>query len=73
MPLTNRVRQLRMRRGESLTDVGKAVGLTRQGISMLENGQRQPSAEVMARLARHFGVSMDDLFFLSEELAGAGR
>lgn len=63
MPLGNRVREFRKARGESTRDLGLAVGLSHVAISRLERGDIGCSDEKKVALARHFGVSVTDLFF----------
>lgn len=73
MALINRVRQLRTRHGESLAEVAAAVGVSRQQVNLIELGRSAPSAEVMAKIARHFNVAMDDLFFLDGDVVEVKR
>lgn len=45
------------------TDLGKAVGVTRQTIAAIEVGKYSPSLESAFRIARVFGVGIEDVFF----------
>ena len=54
---------LRKTRGESLMDVAKAIGSSQSAISMYENGERIPRDDIKLRLADHYGVSVEQIFF----------
>ena len=63
MPLGAKLRELRERRGETQREVADAVGVSRFMIIRLERDQfkRSTSTTVIARLADHFGVSIDEM------------
>lgn len=65
-PLRCSVRALRQDAGWSQTRLGELVGLTRQSLSAIENGDAVPSTEVALRLARVFGVPVESLFRLED-------
>ena len=69
-PLRSSVRALRQSAGWSQIQLGELVGLTRQSIAAIENGDAVPSTEVALRLARAFGVSVESLFRLDDEPRG---
>jgi transcriptional regulator with XRE-family HTH domain len=52
----DRLRALRIARGEDHIETGAAVDVDRSHISKMESGAKQPSLEVLLRLARHFNV-----------------
>lgn len=58
----SRIRGLRHRAKWSQSDVIGDVGISKAYLSDLENDKRVPGAEVLHRLARKFGVSMDYLW-----------
>ena len=61
-PITNRVRELRERHGPmSQAALGEAIGVTRQTVIAIEQGRYSPSLESAFRIARLFGVGLDDL------------
>jgi putative transcriptional regulator len=62
-PITNRVKAYREAHG-SLTQaqLGDAVGVTRHTIIAIEQGHYSPSLETAFRIARHFGVGVEDVF-----------
>lgn len=62
-PITNRVRDLREQHGQmSQQALGDAVGVTRQTIIAIEQGRYSPSLETSFRIARLFGVGLEDVF-----------
>ena len=62
-PITNRVKQLREANGQvSQAALGEAVGVTRQTIIAIEQGRYSPSLETSFRIAREFGVGVEDVF-----------
>ena len=62
-PITNRVRELREANGAiSQAALGEAVGVTRQTIIAIEQGRYSPSLETSFRIARLFGVGLEDVF-----------
>ena len=56
------VRILRERRAWSQEDLAEAAGLHRTYVSQLERGLRNPTLDVMVRLASAFDVELRDLF-----------
>lgn len=62
-PITNRVRELRENNGAmSQAALGEAIGVTRQTVIAIEQGRYSPSLESAFRIARHFGVGLEDVF-----------
>lgn len=58
-------RRLRELRGfdRTLAEASAGSGVSVQQICQYENGQRIPSAEVVAKLAGYYGVTVDYIFF----------
>ncbi|WP_427923501.1 helix-turn-helix domain-containing protein [Streptomyces sp. cg40] len=56
-----RLRAARERRGATLTGVGRATGISPSTLSRIETGRRKPTLEVLLRLAKEYGVSLDEL------------
>lgn len=62
-PLDNRIRRLRFEQGEMTQEaLAQACGVTRQTIIALEAGRYAPSLELAFRIARAFGVGVEDVF-----------
>jgi transcriptional regulator with XRE-family HTH domain len=56
-----RLRELRRRRGTTLTQLSQATGISLSTLSRLESGQRRPTLELLLPLARAYDVPLDDL------------
>ncbi|MCP9317820.1 helix-turn-helix domain-containing protein [Lactobacillus helveticus] len=56
--MKNRIAELRKNKKASQEDVAKALGITRQAISLYERGEHEPRLETWQKLADFFGVSV---------------
>ena len=56
--MKNRLKEIRTKKGLSLEQVGKGVGLATNTISRYETGKREPKLETWQKLAYFFGVSV---------------
>lgn len=56
-----RLKQLRLRRGITLTDLAAETGISVSTLSRLEAGLRRPTLEQLLPLARAHGVTIDEL------------
>jgi putative transcriptional regulator len=66
--VTNEIRTLRFAAGEmTQAELADRVGLTRQTIIAIEQGRYSPSLEVAFRIARVFGVPLEQVFGYPEE------
>ena len=66
-PISNRVRELREAQGAmSQVALGKAIGVTRQTIIAIEQGHYSPSLESAFRIAKVFGVGIEEVFSWDE-------
>jgi transcriptional regulator with XRE-family HTH domain len=61
-----KLRTLRKKRGETAAEVASAVGVVESAILNYECGYRVPKDRVKSRLADHYGVSLEWLFFAGE-------
>ena len=62
-PITNRVRELREQHGSmTQAELGAAIGVTRQTVIAIEQNRYSPSLESAFRIARLFGVGLEDVF-----------
>lgn len=57
----NRIKKLRLERGETLEKLAKYLNVTIQTISNYENEKRDITPEVIIKLAEYFNVSTDYL------------
>ena len=67
MPLVNRVKELRAAKGLNQQELGQMVGAPRQTVSLIERGDYNPSVTLALRIARVFGKSVDEVFYLTGE------
>lgn len=63
-----RLRELRLKRGMTQTQVGDLIGVSCVTIGRYEAGEREPSNAKIAALADYFGVSVDYLMGHDEQL-----
>ena len=63
----NRIAELRRERRITQEELGAAVGVTRQTISSLENGRYNASLLLAHKIARYFGLTIEDVFLFDEE------
>lgn len=67
LPFTNRVRELREQHGPmTQSELGEAIGVTRQTVAAIEKGRYSPSLESAFRIARVFDVGIEDVFYWEE-------
>jgi len=57
----SRLRQLRTRRGITLTALAETTGISKSTLSRLESGQRRPTLELLLALSMAYRVPLDDL------------
>nr|WP_204343027.1 helix-turn-helix transcriptional regulator [Micromonospora terminaliae] len=50
-------------------ELAERIGVTRQTVIAIEQGRYSPSLEMAFRIARVFGVRLDDVFQYPEEAA----
>ena len=63
LPIDNNVRELRERHNNMTQgQLGERVGVTRQTVAAIEQRRYSPSLETAFRIAREFGVGLDDVF-----------
>lgn len=66
--ITNNVRRLRFDKGEiTQQQLADRVGVTRQTIIAIESGRYSPSLPLAFKLARAFGVSIEQVFQFEDE------
>ena len=65
--MLNRLKEIRQEKNLSQTDIAKALGVTRQAISLYEKGEREPKLETWQKLADFFNVPVDYLLGISKD------
>ena len=67
MPLENRLKELRAAKGLNQQELGALMGASRQTISLIERGDYNPSITLALRIAKVFGTTVEQVFYLTEE------
>jgi putative transcriptional regulator len=63
----NRLKELRAARNWSQAELGGRTGVSRQAIIAIESGRFDPSLPLAFKLARVFGMPIEDIFELDGE------
>ena len=65
--IRNSIRELRFNHSEmTQQELADLIGVTRQTVNAIELGKYSPSLEVAFRIARVFGVPLEDVFQFQE-------
>ncbi len=65
--MDNRIKDLREDRDLTQTQVAKAIGITQRKYSYIETGTQQLTDEILVKLARFYGVTVDYILKLSDK------
>ena len=65
--MKNRLEELRKTQGLRQEELADMLAVSRQTISSLENGRYNPSIILAIKIARIFGVSVEEVFIYEEE------
>ena len=65
--MKNRIEAIRKAMGIRQEEFAKAMGVSRQTISSLENGRYNPSILLAYKIAKHFGMTIEEVFCFDEE------
>ena len=66
LPMKTRIPQLRKERRLSQSELADAVGVTRQTITSLEVGKYTASLVLAYKIARYFGLTIEEVFDFSD-------
>ncbi len=64
--MKNLIVQIRQERGIKQDELAKAMGVSRQTISSLENGRYDPSIFLAYKIAKYFGMTIEKVFLFEE-------
>ena len=67
MPLYNHLKEFRAKIDVNQQQMGRLVGVSRQTISQIERGDYSPSVTLALKIAKVFGVKVEDVFEYEEE------
>ena len=62
-----RIESIRKERGIRQEEFAKALGVSRQTISSLENGRYNPSIQLAFKIARYFDMTIEEVFIYEED------
>ena len=65
--MKNRIEAIRKERGIQQEEFAKLMGVSRQTISSLETGRYNPSIFLAWKIARYFGMSIEEVFIFEED------
>jgi len=66
--MKNKIEAIRKERGILQDEMAKAMGVSRQTISSLENGRYNPSIMLAYKIAKYFGMTIEEVFIFEEVL-----
>lgn len=64
--MNNKIEAIRKERGIRQEDFAKAMGVSRQTISSLETGRYNPSILLAYKIARYFGMTIEEVFLFDD-------
>lgn len=65
--MKNRIEEIRKERDILQEELAKAMSVSRQTMSSLENGRYNPSILLAHRIAKYFGMTIEEVFIFDEE------
>lgn len=65
--LKNKIENIRKEKNIRQEDFAKAMGVSRQTISSLENGRYNPSILLAYKIAKYFEMTIEEVFLFEEE------
>jgi putative transcriptional regulator len=65
--MKNRLEKLRKERGIRQEELAEALEVSRQTIGSLENGRYNPSIVLAFRIAKYFGLPIEEIFIYEED------
>ena len=71
--MKNRIEEIRKDRGVRQEEFAKALGVSRQTISSLETGRYNPSIFLAWKIARYFGMTIEEVFIFEEDEGNGGN
>lgn len=66
--LTNKIKVYRAMKNISQEELALAIGVTRKTINTVETGKFIPSTVLALKIARYFGVAVEEIFVLNDEM-----
>ena len=66
--LLNKIKVYRAMKNISQEELAVAIGVTRKTINTVESGKFIPSTVLALKIARYFGVPVEEIFVLNDDL-----
>ena len=66
--MKNRIEEIRKERGIRQEEFAKMMGVSRQTISSLETGRYNPSIFLAYKIAKFFGLTIEEVFIFEEAI-----
>ena len=66
--LLNKIKVYRAMKNISQEELAVAIGVTRKTINTVETGKYIPSTVLALKIARYFGVPVEEIFVLNDDL-----
>ena len=66
--MKNRIESIRKEKGIRQEEFAKAMEVSRQTISSLENGRYNPSIMLAYKISKYFGMNIEEVFIFEEEI-----
>lgn len=64
--MEHRIKELRARFGLTQEQLSEQLGVSRQTVISIENGRYNPSLELAYKIAKAFGLSIEDVFIFEK-------
>ena len=64
--MKNRLEEIRKQRGVTQEELAAALEVSRQTIGSLENGRYNPSILLAFKIAKYYGMPIEDIFIYEE-------
>ena len=65
--MKNRIEEIRKAREIRQEEFARLIGVSRQTVSSLETGRYNPSIYLAYRIAKYFGMTIEEVFIFEEE------
>ncbi|MFA4859626.1 helix-turn-helix transcriptional regulator [Methanoregula sp.] len=66
--MKNKIKVFRAMHDLTQEDLARAIGVTRQTILAIEKGKYVPSLDLAFRIARHFNVTIEEVFTYEKDV-----
>ena len=66
--MKNRLEEIRKAQGVTQEELAASLEVSRQTIGSLENGRYNPSILLAFKIARYFGLTIEEIFIYEEDI-----